>query len=45
MKKLEFKISRAHSKSSGLFVNIQPRKWYVAWLWVKTFVKYIIKRQ
>lgn len=44
MKQLEFKmISRAHSIGSSLSVNIRPRKWYIAWLWVKGFVKYIIK--
>lgn len=34
----KFKISQAPSIGSSLSVNIQPRKWYIAWLWVKVFV-------
>lgn len=34
-------MSKAPSIGSSLSVNIQPRRWYIAWLWVKTFVKYI----
>lgn len=45
MKQLKFKISKAQSIGSSLSANIQPRKWYIAWLWVKEFVKYIIEKQ
>lgn len=37
MKKLKFKISQTPSIGSSLSVNIRPRKWYIAWLWIKAF--------
>lgn len=40
MNKLKFKISQAPSIGRGLSVNIKPRKWYVAWLWVKVIAVY-----
>lgn len=42
MNKLKFKISQAPSMGSSLSVNIQPHKWYIAWLWVKAFVMTLI---
>lgn len=39
MNKFKFKISQAPSIGSSLSVNIQPRKWYIAWLYVKAFTK------
>lgn len=41
MKQLKFKVSKAQSIGSSLSVNIQPRKWYIAWLWVKVIVKHL----
>lgn len=41
MNNLKFKISQAPSIGSSLSVNIQPRKWYIAWLWVKVIVKHL----
>lgn len=42
MNRLKFKISQAPSIGSSLSVNIKPRKWYIAWLWVKAFVMALI---
>lgn len=42
MNKLKFKISQAPSIGSSLSVNIKPRKWYIAWLWVKAIVMALI---
>lgn len=44
MNKLKFKISQDPSVDNRLSVNIQLRKWYVAWLWVKTIMKYILNK-
>lgn len=41
MNKLKFKISQAPSIGSSLSVNIRPRKWYISWLWVKVFLKWL----
>lgn len=44
MNKLKFKISQASEKGSSLSVNIKPRKWYIAWLWVKAFIQVVKER-
>ncbi|SHG32548.1 hypothetical protein [Dysgonomonas macrotermitis] len=43
MNKLKFKVSQAPSIGNSLSVNIRPRKRYIIWLWLKEFVRAIIK--
>lgn len=44
MNKLKFKVSKIPSMGSILSVNVKPRKWYVAWQWVKGIFAVLINR-
>lgn len=44
MNRLKFKISQAPSIGRSLSLNIQPRKWYLDWLWAKTAIKYVFSK-
>lgn len=37
--RLKFKVSQPYSIGSKVYVDTKPRKWYVAWIYVKAFTK------
>lgn len=48
MKQLKFKITPAPAKGSNLYVSVQPRKWYIAWIYMSAFFRatiYVIKNK
>lgn len=37
MDKLKFKTSKPYSIGSKVYVDTEPRKWYIAWAYVRAF--------
>lgn len=45
MNNLKFKILPASSNGNNLYVDVKPRKWYIAYLYLKIFVReFLIER-